>query len=182
MNIYEKLQAMRVELQASNLKKSGYNKFANFKYFTLEDLLPKINELLLKYKLFSVFSIISDLATLKLINSEKADEVVEFYSPIADADIKGCTPVQCLGGVHTYVKRYLYSNAFEVVEGEVLDALIGSDKLNTKKLDNTLIKQLSALNISLEQIATYKQVSVDKLTDEDLKEILRKKQAMKEVK
>ena len=50
MNVFEKLQNCRVELQKMNLKKTGENKFAGFKYYELADILPSINELFLKYK------------------------------------------------------------------------------------------------------------------------------------
>ena len=54
MNIYEKLQKARVELQSLGLKMGGHNKFADFKYFELKDFLPKVNEIFENLKLFSV--------------------------------------------------------------------------------------------------------------------------------
>ena len=33
INIYQKLQKSRVELQAKNLKKSGKNSYSNYEYF-----------------------------------------------------------------------------------------------------------------------------------------------------
>ena len=36
--------------------------------------------------------------------------------------MKGCHEVQNLGAVETYVKRYLYQNAFEIVEADSLNA------------------------------------------------------------
>lgn len=132
-NIYQKLANIRVALQDSKLKKSGKNGFANFEYFTLDDFLPTLNNLMDKYQVFSNFSINGDVASLTFINSEKPQEQVTFTSPVAEAEIKGSTPIQCLGGVHTYLKRYLYLNAFEIVEGDVLDALVGTEKLVDKK-------------------------------------------------
>jgi hypothetical protein len=52
-----------------------------------------------------------------------------FASPIADASVKGTTPVQSLGAVHTYLKRYLYMNALEMIENDLLDAAAGSTKI-----------------------------------------------------
>lgn len=124
MNIYEKLQNCRVELQKMNLKKTGENKFAGFKYYELADFLPTVNELFLKHKLSSNFSIIDDKAELVIVDLENDSRIV-FTSPIADANIKGCTPVQSLGGVHTYLKRYLYMNALEIVESDMLDSKVG---------------------------------------------------------
>lgn len=132
-NIYQKLANIRVALQESKIKKSGKNGFANFEYFTLDDFLPTLNNLMDKYQVFSNFSINGDVASLTFINSEKPLEQVTFTSPVAEAEIKGSTPIQCLGGVHTYLKRYLYLNAFEIVEGDVLDALVGTEKLVDKK-------------------------------------------------
>lgn len=133
MNIYEKLQECRVELQKMNLKKTGENKFAGFKYYELADILPSINELFLKHKLSSNFSIKDDLATLIINNIERPEEYVYFTSPIAEANIKGCTPVQSLGGIHTYLKRYLYINALEIVENDMFDAKVGDMEVEKSK-------------------------------------------------
>lgn len=52
-----KLQTARVMLQERNLKKTGDNKFANFKFFQLEDFLPDVNEIFAKLGLHSEFNI-----------------------------------------------------------------------------------------------------------------------------
>lgn len=133
MNVFEKLATCRVELQKKELKKSGKNKFAGFEYYELKDFIPAVNELFLKYKLFSNFSIKDSMATLTIYDTEKEDQTgILFTSPIAEANVKGCTPIQSLGAVHTYMKRYLYMNALEIVESDVLDAEIGTDKLQQK--------------------------------------------------
>lgn len=134
MNLYEKLQECRVELQKMNLKKTGENKFAGFKYYELADFLPTVNELFLKHKLSSNFSIVNnEQAILEIRNIEKLDEVIDFTSPIAEANIKGCTPVQSLGGVHTYLKRYLYINALEIVENDMFDSKVGDMEVEKSK-------------------------------------------------
>ena len=43
MSVYKKLNEARIELQGSQLTKSGHNKFAGYKYFELGDFLPTIN-------------------------------------------------------------------------------------------------------------------------------------------
>ena len=53
LNLYSKLQKVRVELQSSNLKKSGKNTYSKYEYFELGDFLPKVNELCDKYGLCS---------------------------------------------------------------------------------------------------------------------------------
>lgn len=125
MNIYEKLQAARVELQNKKLKKSGKNKFAGFEYFELSDFLPAINEIFNNLKLFSRFLINDKQATLEIINAEKTDETVLFSMPTAELELKGCNKLQALGGVNTYMRRYLYLNALEIVEADLFDAEAG---------------------------------------------------------
>lgn len=124
-NVFQKLQTCRVELQKMNLKKTGKNAFAGFTYYELGDFLPQVNELFLKNGLASAFGIVEENAELIIFNTDNPDDNIRFVSPIADANIKGCTPVQSLGGVHTYLKRYLYMNALEIVENDMFDGKVG---------------------------------------------------------
>lgn len=125
MNIYEKLQSCRVDLQNMNLKKSGENKFANYDYFELCDFLPYINELFKDYKLFSQISFTPELATLIVVDSEKPEDRITFTSPMAAATLKGCHDIQNLGAVESYQRRYLYLAALEIVESDALDKTTG---------------------------------------------------------
>lgn len=150
MSIYEKLQKCRVELQGMNLKKSGKNKFAGFTYYELADILPAINSLFLKYKMCSNFSIENEVATLIIYNCEDVQDVIVFTSPTADLELKGCTAVQSLGGIHTYLKRYLYLNALEIVEADMLDSQVGKLEIDDSKIYAEIekcedIKTLSAV-------------------------------------
>ena len=132
MNIYQKLQKARIALQNTKLKKSGHNKFAGFKYFELSNLLPNINNIFDDLGLFRAFNIRDGLATLTVVDTDKPETMVSFTSPIADASVKGTTPVQSLGAVHTYLKRYLYLNALEIIENDTLDANVGTGRLATE--------------------------------------------------
>jgi hypothetical protein len=122
MNIYEKLNTTRVELQKVEVSKSGSNKFAGYTYYELGDFLPKINELFEKNKLIGIVSFSEQMATLKIVNTEKISEFIEFNSPMRSAELKGCHPIQNLGAVETYQRRYLYMTALEIVEHDALDA------------------------------------------------------------
>lgn len=131
-NVYQKLQKCRVELQQMNLNKSGYNKHAQYKYFELADFLPAVNEMFLRKGLFSEFSIYEDRAMLTIYDIEDTSQTINFVSPIASAKIPGANEVQCLGGVHTYLKRYLYFNALEIVENDMFDSTQGKKQENTQ--------------------------------------------------
>ena len=125
MNIYQKLQTIRVALQNKNLKKSGNNKFAGYNYYELGDFLPVINQLMLDNGVTSVVTF-GETARLTLVNCDKPEETIVFESPMREATLKGAHPIQNLGAVETYSRRYLYMAAFEIVESDVLDATNGS--------------------------------------------------------
>lgn len=145
MNIYEKLQAARVDLQNKKLKKSGKNKFAGFDYFELSDFLPTINELFKQYKLFSQFIIADNQASLHIIDAEKIEDAVVFSMPTAELELKGCNKLQALGGVNTYLRRYLYLNALEIVEADLFDAEAGKDNKQSVNNDADIIAGLEGI-------------------------------------
>lgn len=148
MNVYSKLQTARVRLQESNLKKSGENKFAGFKYFELGDFLPSINKIFDELKLSSFINFTKEEAKLIIINSEKVDETIEFTCPVVDLTLKGANAIQNLGGTQTYLRRYLYINALEIVEDDEFDAVIGKESKDNKsenKLSEAQIKRLYAI-------------------------------------
>lgn len=135
-NIYSKLQNARVQLQNMNLKKTGNNKFAGYTYFELGDFLPKINEIFQELKLFSQITFTNEVATLHIVNSEKPDEIISFTSPMESASLKGTHPIQNLGAVETYQRRYLYMMALEIVEGDPLDATLGKEQKSSNNSQN----------------------------------------------
>lgn len=128
MNVYQKLQTARVELQKRPLKKSGYNGFSKFNYFQLDDFLPNVNEIFGDIGLCSHFTFEGDSALLTIVNADEPKETLIFSSPIAESGIKGATPIQNLGGVHTYMRRYLWIMAMEIVEHDSIDSLSPADR------------------------------------------------------
>ncbi len=125
MNIYEKIQSARCIIQQGEMKKSGKNKFAGYEYFELADMLPVINKTLHELKLFSMVEFTAEMATLTIIDAEKPVDQVCFTSPMSSANLKGCHDVQNLGAVQTYLRRYLYTNALEIVEHDALEPTVG---------------------------------------------------------
>jgi hypothetical protein len=122
MSIYKKLQKARVELQKVEMTKSGHNKFSNYNYFELADFMPHINRIMLDVGLCGVISFADNQAELVIFDVE-TDQKIIFYTPTADATVKGANPIQCLGSLHTYMRRYLWMLAFEIVEHDGIDAL-----------------------------------------------------------
>lgn len=130
MNIYEKLNKCRLGLQQMNLKKSGLNKFSGYDYFELSDFLPQINQLFVVQGLCGIVSFGIVDATLTIVDVEKPDDKIIIHSPMANAELKGCHPIQNLGATETYSRRYLYMAALEIVEDDTLDKTTGKEKVD----------------------------------------------------
>jgi hypothetical protein len=130
--VYAKLQKARVLLQQKELKKSGFNSYAGFKYFELADFLPEVNTIFNDLGLCSVFTIHDDVATLRIFDSEFGG-VILFRSPTADAASGKAPPIQALGSQHTYLRRYLMLNALEITEHDAVDATIKKDEPKSAK-------------------------------------------------
>ena len=121
MGVHKKLMEARLLLQHAPLKKSGHNKFAGYSYFELGDFLPTINSIFYKTGLCGVVSFGKELASLTITDTEDGSEIV-LTSPMAEANLKGCHPIQNLGAVETYTRRYLWVSAMEIVEHDALDS------------------------------------------------------------
>lgn len=167
MNIYEKLQTIRVDLQSSGVKKTGQNSFAKYKYFELGDILPKLNELMEKYKVATIFNVYDKNATLRVIDSEKPEDSVRFEIPTADANLKGTTPIQDLGARITYLRRYALQVAFEIVENDAVDS---SKPETDQELEDKYKQQILATNTPQELVTLCKDLR-DKLDKKYLKSI-----------
>ena len=125
LNIFEKLNAARLWFQNANVKMSGFNSFANYKYYELSDILPVINKAAKEIGFACIVRFGKEEATLEIVDVAKTEDRIVFTSPMSSASLKGCHEVQNLGAVESYVRRYLYLTAFEIVESDVLDATQG---------------------------------------------------------
>jgi hypothetical protein len=119
--VYAKLQKCRVELQNMELKKSGHNKFAGYRYFELGDFLPAVNTLFDIYGLAYSLQFDRDMATMFIIDVETGSSI-KFTCPMEQAILKGCMPVQNLGASITYITRYLLVMALAISEHDAVDA------------------------------------------------------------
>ena len=127
MNIFEKIQTVRVKLAEDGLKKGKKNEYAGYTYYELGDFLPRIMQLCSEQKIFPMISFTAEIATLTIYDCEKPDAKVEITTPMSTAQLKACHPVQNLGAVQTYLRRYLYIAMFEIVESDKIEASTGKD-------------------------------------------------------
>jgi hypothetical protein len=119
--VHKKLMQARIILQNAPLKKSGHNKFAGYSYFELGDFIPTINQIFNEVGLCGVVSYDSEIASLTITDTDDGTSLV-ITSPMAEANLKGCHPIQNLGAVETYTRRYLWVTAMEIVEHDALDS------------------------------------------------------------
>ncbi|MDR1031980.1 MAG: ERF family protein [Holosporales bacterium] len=141
MNIREKIQQARLEIQGLNLKKSGRNAFAGFEYYELKDFLPEVNKVFHALKLYDSFSITDCEACLKVFDLESENEVEAFSININEVrahlfnlSAKG-NALQNIGCMNTYLKRYLYLNMLNLVEGDEVDT--AAERVSVSRDRNT---------------------------------------------
>ena len=151
--VYDKLQRARVTLQSIELKKSGHNKFAGYRYFELADFLPTVNKIFDDLGMCHTLEFTSDLATMRIIDTENGG-CAKFTCPMAEANLKGCHPVQNLGASITYITRYLLVMAMAIVEHDAIDA---SEPVDEKKSAKPVTKDVfdSLAKEDKEQILSF---------------------------
>jgi hypothetical protein len=121
MTVHKKLMQARVNLQKMALKKSGFNSFSNYKYFELGDFLPQCQEIFNDLGLCGYVSFNRDCATMQIIDTDDGTVIV-ITTPTADAPLKGTHPIQQVGAIQTYQRRYLWMAAMEIVEHDAIDS------------------------------------------------------------
>lgn len=142
LNVYQKLAQARAKFLDTPIKKSGINRFAEFKYFELEDIVPPATAIFNDLGLILVVSFEEGSAIGTLVNVDAPDQTIVFRSPLVDlttADGKypnGMNSVQALGGSETYQRRYLYMVVLDIVEADSFDAGSGKPDPETGKTES----------------------------------------------
>jgi hypothetical protein len=174
MNIYEKMNVAKLSILKTNLKKSGENKFAGFKYYELADILPTIMQVCNDLKLFTSISFREDVALLQIVNIEEPTEHLEYLSPMKELQLKGCNAIQALGGTETYQRRYLYMTAFDIIENDMFDAVVEEEeKTINATIEQSLREMIKNHKKSDEEvIRILKELGHDKLSELKPSEIM----------
>lgn len=120
MTVHKKLMDARIALHAMPLKKSGWNDFSKYSYFELGDFLPETLKLFHASNMCGLVTFEAEIAKLTLTDMDDGTELV-ITSPMAEAALKGAHAIQNLGAVQTYMRRYLWVTAMEIVENDYLD-------------------------------------------------------------
>jgi hypothetical protein len=144
-NVHKKLANARAQFHQLELKKSGHNKFAGYKYFELADFVQPGMKCLADNDLVPVISFTETIASLILTDYETGEQLA-ITSPMSSAALKGCHEIQNLGAVQTYLRRYLWVALLEIIEHDALDS---SQPVVEKLITKAQAKKLQDLVQSL---------------------------------
>lgn len=179
--IHQKIARIQKNLMAMKLPKSGENKFANFKYYELEDILPAIFKECYNQELFLEFSFSLDEAQLKVRNWNEPGESVITSVPMPEIVPlnRGMNIMQSEGSYITYLKRYLLTNLFLIMENDVVDAIPQNNSVSESVVASDPVQKVreyihskdSTLEITPLMINQNRQkmVNTGKLTKEESK-------------
>ena len=141
ISLEAKLMEARRRFLEKNVKKTGINRYAEFKYFTLEDIVP------VKVAIFNELGLADTIqfdgekneARLFLYDADNGTRApLVFTSQLAPDESLVKNPIQKVGAVQTYVRRYLYLNVLDIVEADIIDETSGKDEApaSTSKKSN----------------------------------------------
>ena len=133
-NLYKKIMQVQCNLFNQKFKKSGHNKYGNFDYFELEDILPVVVKECFKNDLIIEFAFSENEALLKIRDIGDPGVIVTNRIPFpAVEELPRMNIVQSLGSYLTYAKRYLLLNSFHICEDSYIDSDTFTENKNEEK-------------------------------------------------
>ena len=134
MNVYQKLIKARAQFLNEGVEKSGKNMNIGFKYFELTDIVPSVTKIFEEIGLIGIVNFSNDTAIMTVINCDNPDEAVGFSAPfnqiapiISNAGKAVTNEMQALGSSITYMRRYLYMIAMDIVENDEIEPQIKNE-------------------------------------------------------
>ena len=124
-SIYEKLIDARLEFHSTSIVKTGYNDFSKYSYFELSDFIVPAMKITSKHGIVPIVSFGTELATMTVYDLT-SDVTIVITSPMSEATLKACQPVQSMGAVETFQRRYLWVALLEIAEHDAIDAVSGN--------------------------------------------------------
>ena len=129
MNVFSKLLTARKNFLEEAIKKTGKAMKLGFKYFELDDIVPVALPIFYDLHLLPQVSFTDEVATMTIIDCDNPTDTIVFTSPMRN-DTGGLisNEIQKLGSVQTYLRRYLYMMALDIVEADEIEARTGIGK------------------------------------------------------
>lgn len=130
MNIFEKIDAVRIALLEAEMKKkkSAYS----YKYIDLPQIEPNILEECHKVKMLTMVDFPQGFAVMKVydLEADSMNPALQISVPCEASlvDIKGSQPIQKVGGMMTYMRRYLYMQLFAISEHDSVEGIGSAER------------------------------------------------------
>lgn len=173
-----KLQKAKSELKNQTIKKSGFNKFNNYHYYELDDILPPVIDILLKYDLSSYFYPKNNRMYLEIQDHESKQilswdtELKEFESAQNKKSDYGLYMKQNQG-LQTYARRALLLMAMDIVEPNDIEADTDTEKPQQKPVQQKPVQQKPKPQQKKTQRKTPpNRQKIKPITTEDIKTVL----------
>lgn len=132
LNVYQKLIRARKRFLDEGTAKSGKNIIIGYKYFELEDIVPRVTAIFEELGLIAITNF-ADIAEIHIVNTDDAMQTITFFAPfnqispiISNAGKAVTNEMQALGSSITYMRRYLYMIALDMVESDSIEPMIGA--------------------------------------------------------
>ena len=136
-NVYQKLLKARATFLKSEVTKSGKNMHLAFKYFELDDIVPKAIAIFEQIGIIPVVSFDADKAMMVLHNVDDPEDTATFTLPLVQlSENKGTNAVQAFGATVTYYRRYLYMIALDICEPDEIDSGLKNTPTTTTVVNN----------------------------------------------
>ena len=122
IQLLSKIQEARVKIKQSDLKKSGWNDYSKYAYYTPEQVEKLVHDACYELNLFNKFDLIRSeegLMAILTIYDLETQETIDFKIATEIPEIKATNAAQQLGGAVTYSERYLKMIAYEIKDNNL---------------------------------------------------------------
>ena len=135
LNAYQKLQIARSKFLASGVKKTGKNIHLEFTYFELVDIVPVAERIFSEVGLLGVPRFDKEMAYMDIFDVDHPADFppITFYAPFSQIDPivsnsgkEVTNKMQALGSSITYMRRYLWQLALDIIEADDIDPNLGA--------------------------------------------------------
>ena len=134
MIVFQKLIEARSQFLNDGVEKSGKNMNVGFKYFELTDIVPSVTKIFKELGLIAIDKFTNETAYMTIVNCDAPEETIEFEAPfnqiapiVSNAGKQVTNEMQALGSSITYMRRYLYMIAMDIVYNDEIEPQITND-------------------------------------------------------
>ncbi|MGX7096402.1 hypothetical protein ACWOBL_06055 [Gemella bergeri] len=199
MGVMLKILELRKRIKDLNLKMTGENTFAGFKYYQLSDFLPQTIDICLEIGLYDRYTEENGIPTLTMIDIETNEkevfqtsranlEMFEFSKDVKEQKkVIGTKPLnihdiglveQGIGSIDAYSMRYVYRNMLKLTEPDFIEIMAERNGLLQAIYQNVPQPYIK------DMVQNKGKVKLENFTNEELREVwqlvLNKKKKQKE--